>query len=94
MLILEILLQLKSNQCGITAVFIHAKLEENEKIFVKIPKGFDQYYKRGKRRVLRLNQTQYGICQIPRAFWKYLAQKLIASEMLQYILGTCLFIDD
>ena len=40
MIILEIIVQLKSNQDDITAVFIHAKLEENEKVYVKMPKGF------------------------------------------------------
>ena len=39
-IILEIILQLKSNQDDITAVFIHAKLEKNEKVYVKMPKGF------------------------------------------------------
>ena len=39
MLILEVLLKLKSNQGNITAVFVHSKLEENEKN-VNMPKRF------------------------------------------------------
>ena len=93
-IILEIILQLKSNQDDITAVFIHAKLEENEKVYVKMPKGFEQYDKHGKQRVIILKNTLYVIHQRPRDFLKYLTQKLIASGMIQYNLDPCLFIGD
>ena len=59
-----------------------------------MPKVFETYDKHGKRRVLRLKNTLYGICQSPRAFWKYLTQKLIASEMLQSNIDPFLFIGD
>ena len=94
MLILEILLKLKSNQRDITAAFLHVKLEENEKIFFDMPKVFEQNDKRGKRNLLRLKKTLYGLCQIPRAFLKYLTQKLISSRMLWYNIYPCLFIGD
>ena len=68
MLIIEAILKLKSNKCDITAAFIHAKIEENEKVFLEMPRGFEQYDKRGKRRVPRLKKTRYGICQSPRVF--------------------------
>ena len=45
--ILEILLQLKSNQGDITSAFLHEKLEEHETVFIDMPKGFEQYDKRG-----------------------------------------------
>ena len=67
--ILEILLQLKSDQGDITAEFLHEKLEENKKVFIDMPKIFEQYDKRGNWRVLRLKKTLYGIFQIPRYFW-------------------------
>ena len=57
-------------------------------------KKFEQYDKRGKRRVLRLKKTLYGLRQIPRAFCKYLIQKLLASGMLQSNIDPCLFIGD
>ena len=59
---------MKSNQDDITAVFLHAKLEENEKLFVKIPKRFEQYDKHGKQRVIRLKNNLYGIHQRLRDF--------------------------
>ena len=52
MLIIEVILKLKSNQGDITATFLHAKLEENKKRFSSMPKVFEQYDKRGKRRML------------------------------------------
>ena len=42
-----------------------------------MPKGFEHYDKRGKRKELRLNKTLYGLCQRPRDFCKDLSQKLI-----------------
>ena len=47
MIFLEILLQFKSKQGDITAAFLHTKLEEKDKVFVNISKGFEQYDKRG-----------------------------------------------
>ena len=41
-----------------------------------MPQGFKQYDKNDKPRVLKLNQTLYGLRQSPRAFWLYLTEKL------------------
>ena len=71
MLILEILLNLKSKQGDVTAAFLHAELEEGEKVYVAMPQGFK---KAGK--VLKLKRTLYGLCQSPRAFWKYMVEKM------------------
>ena len=59
-----------------------------------MPKGFKHYNKRGKRRVISLKKTIYGLHQIPRAFWNYLTKKLIASGVIQYNIDTCFFIGD
>ena len=77
MIIIEVLLQLNSNQVDITAAFLHGKLEEDYKLFFNMPKVFEQYDKRGKLRVLILKKTIYGLCQSPRYFWKYLTKELI-----------------
>ena len=94
MIIIEVLLQFKSKPGDTTAAFLHAKLEENEKVFVNMPKVFEQYEKRGNPRVLRLKKNLYGIRQSPRVFCKYLPYKLIAIGILQYNIYTCLFIGD
>jgi len=94
MLILEVLLELKSKQGDITAAFLHADLEEDEKVYVEMPKGFEQYDKRGRKKVLKLRKTLYGLRQSPRAFWKYLTQKLNECGVPQTNLDPCLFISD
>ena len=71
MLILEVLLALKLKQGDITAVFLHANLEEEENVFVEMPLGFQ---KKGK--ALKLKKTLYDLHQAPYAFWKYLFEKL------------------
>ena len=59
-----------------------------------MPKLFEQYDKRGNLKLLRSKKTLYGLCKIPRYFWKYLTQKLLASRMLQSNIYPCLFIGD
>ena len=41
MLILEVLLGLKSKQGNVTAAFVRANLGMDEKVFVKMPRGFE-----------------------------------------------------
>ena len=85
---------MNSNQDDITAVFLHAKLDENEKVFVKMPKRFEHYDKHGKQSLIRLKNTLYGIHLRPRDFLKYLTKTLIASGMIQHNLDSCLFIGE
>ena len=87
MLILEVLLGLKSKQGDVTAAFLHADIDEVENVYVKMPRGFE---KKGK--VLKLCKTLYGLRQSPRAFWKYLVEKMGACSMSQGKLDPCLFI--
>ena len=89
MLILEILLQLKSKQGDVTAAFVHANLEENEKVYVRMPLGFRQ---QGK--VLKLKKTLYGLRQSPRSFWKYLTKTMVACGMEVSKMDPCLFIGE
>ena len=49
MFVLEVLLGLKSLQGNVTCAFLHADLNENEKVYVNMPMGFAQYGKNGKR---------------------------------------------
>ena len=92
MLILENLLGLKSKQADVTAAFLHATLEEDEKVYVEMPLGFKQRGSNGKFKVLRLKKTLYGLRQSPRAFWKYLTEKLGNCGLPQAPFDPCLFI--
>jgi len=89
MLILEVLLNLKSKQGDVTAAFLHADVEENENIYVHMPRGFS---KPGK--VLKLKKTLYGLRQSPRAFWKYMVKKMADVGMKQSNLDPCLFVGE
>lgn len=73
MLTLEILLQLKSKQDGVTAAFLHAELGGNKEVYIEMPLSFQQ---NGK--VLKLKLNLYGLWQSPRAFWQYLPEAMVA----------------
>ena len=81
MLILECLLGLVSKQGDVTCAFLHAHLEPGEEVYLDMPRGFQQYGKRGQKKVLKLKCCIYGIKQSPRAFWKYMVEKLEAWDM-------------
>ena len=89
MLILEVLLDLKSKQGDVTADFLHADLDEEEEVYVRMPRGFR---KQGK--VLKLKKTLYGLRQSPRAFWKFMVKKMEECGMPQSNLYPCLFIGE
>ena len=56
MMILEIILDLKSKQCNITTAFLHSDFIPGEKIFVKMPMGFEK-----KVKELKLKKTFYRL---------------------------------
>ncbi len=70
MFILEVLLGLKSKQGDVTCAFLHADLAPDETVYDAMPLSFNTKSKNGKRQVLKLNKTLYGLHQSPRAFWK------------------------
>ena len=92
MLILECVLDLKSKQGDVTCAFLHAKLPPEEKVYLEMPRGFKQYGKNKRAKVLSLKRTLYGLRQSPRAFWKYMVEKLEICGMKQSDLDPCLFI--
>jgi len=89
MLILEVLLKLKSKQGDVTAAFLHADLNENEKAYVEMPLGF-----RKPDKVLKLKKTLYGLRQSPHMFWKYLTNAMRACGMEVSKIDPCLFVGD
>ena len=83
MLILEVFIGLKSKQGDVTAAFIHAYLNKDEKLFVEMPQGFEFKGKNGRPRILKLLRTLYGLRQSLREFWKYMTAKMKCCGMLQ-----------
>jgi hypothetical protein len=94
MFILEILLGLKSKQGDVTCAFLHADLEPGENVYVDMPLGFAQYSKDGTKKCLKLKKTLYGLRQSPRAFWKYITQKLETCGLEQSKFHPCLFVGE
>ncbi len=89
---MEVLLGLKSKQGDVTCAFLHADLEPDETVYVAMPLGFNTKSKNGKRQVLKLNKTLYGLRQSPRAFWKYITIKFESCGLKQSKFDPCLFI--
>jgi len=56
MLILEVLLGLKSKQGNVTAAFLHAEIPEGEKVYVNMPRGFEQFSKNGRKKCLKFRE--------------------------------------
>ena len=81
MFILEVLLALKPKQGDVTCACLHADLASDETVYVDMHLRFNIKSKNGKRQLLKLNKTLYGICQSPRKFWKYITKKLENCEL-------------
>jgi hypothetical protein len=59
-----------------------------------MPLGFAQYSKDGTKKCLKLKKTLYGLRQSPRAFWKYITQKLETCGLEQSKFDPCLFVGE
>ena len=83
MITLGILIGLNSKQGDVTAIFLHANIEESENLWVNISKVFDKYSKTGHKKCLRFKKTLYVVRQIPHEFWQYLRKKLDVCDLKQ-----------
>ena len=54
MLTLNIFLGLKSNRGDVTDAFLHEDIVEGENVYFDTPKGFEQYWKTGRKKCLKL----------------------------------------
>ena len=76
MLILECLVDLKFKQGDVNCALLDAHFPEEDDVYVHMPQGFTQYDKKGRAKVLRLKGTLYGLRQSPRAFWKFMVERM------------------
>ena len=83
MLVLEYLLDLKSKKGEVTAAFLHADIPEDEKVYVEIPRGFEQFSKNGRNKCLKLKKKLYVIHQSTRSFCHYTTKTLEQSCLKQ-----------
>ena len=63
-------------------------------MYLKMPHGFQQYDRRGNKKVLKLKRSLYGLKQAPRAFWNYMTEKLEDCGLRQNEFDPCLFVGD
>ena len=89
MLVLEVLLGLKFKQEDVTVAFLHADLEEEEEVFVRMPRGFQKV-----GNVWKLKENLYGLCHSPCAFWIYMVEEMGLCDMTQSELDPCLFVGE
>ena len=59
---------------NVKGAFVYRKFKGGEKVFVKVPRGFEEFYP--KDTVLLLKKTLYGLKQAAKAFYR----KLLAEE--------------
>ena len=76
MFILAFLPVLKSNLSDVTSAFIHSDIPEDDKVYIEITIGFEQFYKNGCKKCLKLKNMLYGLYQISHAFWYFMINKL------------------
>ena len=74
--------------------FFKAHFPEDESVYVHMPQGFTQYYKKVKAKVLKLNRCLYCLRNSPWAFWKFMVNKLEFCGLKKSKLDPCLFIGD
>ena len=89
MLVLEIILDLKSKQGDVTSAFLNSGVPEGENVYVAIPRGF-----RSKGKLLKLQNNLYILRKSPRAFRKYVMEKLEKCKLKQSEFDTCLFLGE
>jgi Reverse transcriptase (RNA-dependent DNA polymerase) len=65
----------------INGAFLNGRFEKGETLYLKIPEGFEKYYK--LLQVLKLNRTIYGLKQLAQAFWSELLKAMKAMGLIE-----------
>ena len=75
MIILECLLYLKYKQGGVNCAFLHSHLTEYETLYNHMTQVFNQYDKKRKAKVLKINRCTYGLKNNPQGILKVHGQQ-------------------
>ena len=73
----------------VDGVFLQGRFKNGEELYIKIPEGFEQYYKGDV--VLRLNIPIYGTKQAVACFYKSLVEKVKDREYERSKADPCLY---
>lgn len=79
----------KMKTFDVKTAFLAGKLNENEKIFIEIPEGFD----RKKNKICKLNKCLYGLRQAPLRWNETLTESLKEKGMTQMKSEPCIFVN-
>jgi Reverse transcriptase (RNA-dependent DNA polymerase) len=71
---------------------LNSRFDKGEELFLKIPQGFEQFYK--ETQVLKLNRTIYGLQQAAQAFWTELLRALMAMGFTRSKGDPCCYYKD
>ena len=88
MMVLAAKENLCSAQCDITTAFLHAKLLDDEYIYIYQPQSF----KDNCDYIPRLKRFLYGLKQSPSYFFWYLFERLERHDLVPPLLNPCLFL--
>jgi hypothetical protein len=74
---------------NVKGAFLYGEFEASEKVFVKVPRGFEEFYP--KDTVLLLNKTLYGLKQAAKAFYRKLLAAARNIGLQQIVADPCLY---
>ena len=89
MMVLMLMAGWVSNISDVKGAFLLGNLEENERIYMEVPEGFESYYKKGS--LLLLVKTLYGLKQAAIAFWKILLAAMKKMGFSRSSADPCLY---
>jgi hypothetical protein len=89
MLILAIMANWLAWIVDVEGAFLKASFQNGEQIFMKVPEGFQKFYR--SYVVLKLLRTLYGLAQAAVQFWRKCRVAMSAMNMARNAVDPCLF---
>ena len=78
-----------SYMCDVHGAFLMGECEEEKKLFMEIPRGFESKY--AKDAFLRLRKTIYGLKQAALMFWKLLLKCMRSMKFDKSWADPCMY---
>jgi hypothetical protein len=88
-LVLMLLAGWVSHVVDVKGAFLHGKFEKGEKVYMKVPEGWEGFYPTNT--VLLLLRTIYGLKQAAMAFWKELLKAMRGMGLKRSTADPCLY---
>ncbi len=88
-LIIMLMIDWHGQIMDVKGAFLHGELEDSKVIYMKVPRGFEQFYPEDV--VLKLKKCIYGLKQVAMTFWQQPLLCMKSMEMVQSTAVPCLF---